>query len=172
MKLQVLATFALVAFASCRQEQASAARTGGPLESYLVATKPAGAKPVLAVRAEAKPGDEVVVEGRAKDFVDGRALMTIVDPSKSACDEAGPMDECPTPWDYCCDPPEEITAATAMVELRDASGIVKDGLKGFHGLDHMDTVVASGTLETDAAGNVTVVAKQIYVAKRPPVVKR
>ena len=55
MKLHVLATFAALALASCNQDKTAAARTGGPLESYLVGTKPAGAKPDGAKPAEAAP---------------------------------------------------------------------------------------------------------------------
>src|SRR5262245_27783252 len=72
----------------------------GALAPFYATSAPSGAQPVTAVRTSAKTGDEVVVRGRAKDFVEGRALVTIVDPSKPACDEAGPMDACPTPWDF------------------------------------------------------------------------
>jgi hypothetical protein len=166
-----LASIVLVlasSLAACSKSESAAApaTTTGPLAPHLLASAPANAKDVLAVRASAKPGDEVVVRGRVKDFVASRAVAVVIDPSKQACDEAGPMDDCPTPWDFCCDPPDEINAASIAVDVRDASGTIKQGLQGFAGLDHLDTLVAQGTLEVDPQGNPTVVAKSFYVEKR------
>jgi hypothetical protein len=107
-----------------------------------------------------------VVEARAKDFVAGRAALTVIDPSIRACDEGSPMDDCPTPWDFCCDPPEEIAGGTATVELRENGRVLAEDLQGFHGLDHLDTVVVRGTLEKDEVGNMTVVADALHVIER------
>ena len=136
-------------------------------DSYLLAGAPAGATPVLAMRANAKAGDDVVVQGRAKDFVDGRAAFTMFDPSHPACNEGSRMPDCETPWDLCCDDPREVANLSTTVEFRDANGVLKTGVQGFHGLDHLDDVFVAGKLEKDGAGNLTVVAKNFYFAKHP-----
>jgi hypothetical protein len=155
--------------AACGHEASDshAATTSGPLQAFYVATPPANAKSVLELRSAGKSGDEVVVRGRAKDFVGGLAAFTLVDSSMRACDEEGPMPDCETPWDFCCDPIDEVNKATTSVEIRDASGVVKQGAQGFAGLDHLDTVVAAGKLERDERGNMTVIAKSFSVEKRP-----
>jgi hypothetical protein len=132
-------------------------------EGFYLAVAPTGAHGVLETRAVARPGDSVVVAGRVMDFVEGRAALRMVDASLPACNEAGPMDDCPTPWDFCCDDPAELAQALAVVELRDAGGLVKSGLRGFHGLDHLKPLVVQGTLEQDADGNLTVAATGIHV---------
>lgn len=153
--------------AACGKSESAAASTAtGPLVAHRLATAPANAVDVVALRATAKPGDEVVVRGRVKDFVASRAVAIVIDPSKPACDEAGPMDDCPTPWDFCCDPADEINAASIAVDVRDDAGTIKQSLQGFAGLDHLDTLVAAGKLESDDKGNLTVVAKSFYFEKR------
>lgn len=173
-RIPLLCAALLVVPAACTQEASttpsgSSTPSNAALDAYYAATAPADAKPVLEVRKSAAPGDQVVVTGRAKDFVDGRAMVTLVDPSLRACSDPGdPMaDTCETPWDYCCIDPTEVAAATAAVEIRDETGVVKQGLQGFHGLDHLDTVTVTGTLQKDEAGNVTVVAKNLHVQKAP-----
>ena len=156
-----------LSFAACSTESAPKPAASGPLSAFIAPAAPADAKPVLAIRKNAAAGAEVSVVGRAKDFVSGRAAFTLIDSSLRACsDEGDPMqDSCETPWDYCCIDPEEVGAACATVELRDASGVIKSELKGVSGLDHLDTVDVNGVLEKDSAGNLTVVAKSFHVQK-------
>ena len=92
---------------------------------YLLTEEPSGGKGVLAVRKESRDGDEVVIVGRiggeAKPWVEGRAAFWIVDPSVKSCqDTAG--EDCPTPWDYCCIPREELRQAMATVKVVDGQG--------------------------------------------------
>jgi hypothetical protein len=159
LRLHTLSPLALLLFA-CTSESAPPPTSGAALDAFLAPRAIEGSRPVLAVRADAKSGDEVVIRGRAKDFVAGVAAFTIVDPTLIACsDEGDPMDgACKTPWDYCCIPGSEVAAASATVEFRDATGPVKDSAEGFRGLAHLDTVVVRGKVERDSSGNMTVVA--------------
>jgi hypothetical protein len=134
--------------------------------TFAVDARPSDAQPVLAVRANAKPGDQVVISGRVKDFVDGRAAFTLIDPSLPSCDEEGPMKTCDTPWDFCCTDIKVINQASATVELRDASGVLKTGLAGYRGFDHLTPTVVVGKLESDNAGNLLVAANQIWIGER------
>lgn len=167
MKLSRVVALPLVLtlLAACSAKQSESAG-GGALEAFYAATPPAAAKTVRELRASAKNGEEVVVVGRAKDFVGGLAALTLIDASKPACDEEGPMPDCPTPWDYCCNEPKDIAAVCTFVELRDSKGVVKQGLQGFHGLEHLDTVTVKGKLEIDDQGVPMVVAQSIAVTKR------
>jgi hypothetical protein len=49
------------------------------------------------------------------------------------------------------------------VEFRGANGVLAAAVRGFHGLDHLKTVVVSGRAEKDDAGNVVVVADSVHV---------
>lgn len=160
----------LVVLAACSSESAPAPSAGGgALEPFLAAKAEPGSVTVLAARASAKTGEELVLKGRVKDFVGGLAAFTLIDPSLRACsDEGDPMqDSCETPWDYCCIPGKEVAAACATVEFRDGAGVLKQPIEGFHGLGHLDTVVVRGTAELDPTGNLTLVAKSFSFTPNP-----
>lgn len=133
-----------------------------------LAAEPAGAAGVLAVRKDAKDGDDVVIVGRIggshKPFT-GKASFTIVDPSLKPCSENGEDDNCSTPWDYCCGcTPEQLKDATALVKFTDPAGdTYHDDAKALFGLKELQTVVVRGKLKRDAAGNLTVVASGLFV---------
>lgn len=165
-RFTALSLVALLACACSKEAQPVASSGGGALEVYYAATPATGAKSVRDLRATAKSGDEVVFVGRAKDFVDGRAAVTLIDASLPACDEAGPMPDCSTPWDFCCDDPKDVAAVCALVELHDAQGLVKQGLRGFHGLEYLDTVTVKGKFEAGEQGVPTIVAQSIAITKR------
>lgn len=151
---------------SCTKESAPAPATG-QLAAFVAPAAPADAKSVLDARKAATAGASVTIVGRAKDFVNGRAAFTLIDSSLRACsDEGDPMeDSCETPWDYCCIAPEEVMAACATIEMRDGAGVIKTGVRGVSGLDHLDTVYVDGVVEKDDAGNMTVIAKSFHVKK-------
>lgn len=139
------------------------------LAALFLKAEPQGARDVLAVRADAEPGDTVVVRGRLKDFVEGMAAFTLTDESKRPCGEPGdPMgDACKTPWDYCCIGADEIALATTAVELHGANGLVRESIEGVSGLDHLDVVVVEGKFERDDAGNTTVRATGLFKQAAP-----
>src|SRR5438067_1509941 len=120
---------------------------------YLLAAEPAGAKPVKEVRGAARDGDEVVVVGRiggsAKPWIEGRAGFLIVDPSFTPCSEKD-GDSCPTPWDYCCDPKEELVKGMATVKVVDDRGeTVPVDARRLLGVKELDTVVVRGRAKRD-----------------------
>src|SRR4051794_31021746 len=120
--------------------------TAAPVDAtpYKLATEPAGAKGVIAARAEAKDGDSVVVIGRiggsSKPFTAGRATFLIVDPSFK------PAMECKCPWDYCETPDADLKGGTATVKVVDAAGkTLTAGARDLFGIKELSTVVVSGT---------------------------
>lgn len=144
-------------------EQPSAAEVPADL---FVDTAPADSRSVSDVRASAKAGEEVVLRGkiggRDKPFVGEKAMFVVVDETMQPC----PPDEgCPTPWDYCCLPPDEIAAKSATIQVARDGKVLAKGLEGVHGLAPLAEVVVSGTV-TSTDGGLVVDAKRIHVAAR------
>ena len=113
-----------------------------------------------AVRADAAVDSEVVVTGRVRDFVEGFSVLKLIDLKLKSCRERS-GDNCPTPWDYCCDTPEDRRDNTITVEVHESGRPLRSTLKGVNGLDYLDKLVVRGTVSRDDAGNVTVVAGAI-----------
>ena len=162
-----LLVLALLCATACGPGESSAALPASDVpERFFLASAPQAARPVGEIVASARPGEEVVVTGRvggaAKVFVDGYAAFTIVAPRVQPCG-VGKMDECPTPWDYCCDSPEVMAANALSVELVADGQPLRANARGFHGLDHLKTVVVVGQVARDEAGNVRVLASGLHV---------
>ncbi|HSP41913.1 MAG TPA: hypothetical protein VLO11_03480, partial [Luteolibacter sp.] len=140
------------------------------LESVLNATPEGEAKAISEVKASAKPGDEVTVTGRimghVKPFVEGRAAFILADPSLITACSDNPGDECGTPWDACCDSPEDKKKAIATIQIVNADGrVLKQGLEGANGLANLATVTVSGQVAAGSAGDLLIVnASAIGVA--------
>jgi hypothetical protein len=150
--------------------RSAATAPGEALPAGLVlAAAPAGAKDVVAVRNAAKAGDEVVVRGRVggsrTPVVDGRATFQLVDASLKACGEGTAMDECKTPWDYCCSEPKEIAAHSATVQVVGPDGRpLRAALSGVGGLKPLSEVTVKGTVAKAAdSGSLVVNASGIYI---------
>lgn len=155
----------VVALTACSDREPVEPATAGtsPLaESFWLATPPADAAGVIEARALAEDGDPVTVTGRVSGYVDSRAQFKLTDASFQPCNER-PDDTCETPWDYCCEAPDELARATVVVEFHDDGALAKASLAGFHGFDYLKEVVVQGKTTTDEAGNVTVVATGLHV---------
>ncbi len=133
-------------------------------ERFWLAELPAGAVDVAAAHQSATDGTEIVVRGvvggSEEPFVEGLAAFTIVDPAEKSC--VGDGMGCATPWDYCCVDPATLAKASATIELHEGDVLLAARPRGFHGLDHLVTVVVSGTARRDAHGNLTVVARGLH----------
>lgn len=133
-------------------------------KKYLLDAEPAGAKGVLETRKQAKDGDEVVMVGRIagsqKPFVEGRASFSVTDLSVKPCE---PEEGCPTPWDCCCVPKEELLPATAQVKFEGGDGkTLGVGAKELLGVKELTVVVVRGKANRDEQGNLTVVASGLF----------
>ncbi|MDP1661918.1 MAG: hypothetical protein Q8L55_08370 [Phycisphaerales bacterium] len=136
--------------------------------SYFLAEAPADAKDIRAAKRSLKAGDKVVLIGRiggSEDpFVPERAIFTLVDKAMKTCDEGSDMDTCKTPWDYCCDPREQITANSAVVQIVGPDGQpLKAVLNGVKGLKPQATVTVVGTVSKAEGQNVVVNATGLFV---------
>lgn len=164
----LLAPAALLALAtSCGGETKSAAPVAPsgphPLDGYYLEAAPEGAIEVAALRG-LEDGATVTVRGDVQEFapVEGKAVLSLYDHALLSCDEIE-SDQCPTPWDFCCVPPEDIAKASALVEFRQEGKLVSADLGGFHGITHLSDIVVTGTLSLDDAGNAKIVASGLHV---------
>ncbi len=133
---------------------------------YLLATEPAAAQSILQVREESKQGDEVVLVGRiggdVNPWVEGRAAFSLVDLSAKACsDIAG--DNCPTPWDYCCETDKLVKGKTLIKLVGDDGKPVATDARELLGVKELDTLVVQGKAQRDDSGNLTILASKIFV---------
>ncbi len=140
---------------------------------YLLSEAPTGVKCVIEARKDSKDGDEVVVVGRIggnkNPWIEGRAGFWIIDPSFKPCNEKDD-DDCPTPWDYCCDSQEELRKGMATIKVVDRQGrtVAVDARK-LLGVKELQTVIVRGRAKRDSEGNLTILASGIY---RQPSVKK
>lgn len=138
---------------------------------FFVEKQPENAKDVSDVRKAGtlKVGDEVVLRGRIggskEPFVAGRAVFTLVGRGIKACNE-NPDDKCSTPWDYCCEPKEQILANAVTVQVTDAKGqVLRTEMKGRHGLKELTEIVVVGKVASADSKSLVLVASGAFVAK-------
>lgn len=131
---------------------------------------PDGPLEVAAAKQSAKEGDEIVIRGRIgggkHPFVNNRAMFQLVDSSVPTCDEKG-SDGCPTPWDYCCEPKDQVAAKSATVQVTDAEGKpLALNLDMPDGLQPQDTVIVKGKVaKKPNEATMIVTAAGIYVQR-------
>jgi len=123
--------------------------SSAPSQAWLLEAMPERAVDVAAAKQTAKVGDLVVVRGRIGGRLDpiskDSAVFVIVDPALHSCDQnAG--DTCATPWDYCCETPETMSANNATVQIVDVAGSPIAIDVQSVGLKPLDTVVVVGTV--------------------------
>ena len=96
---------------------------------------------------------------------DESRLHQLVDHTLPDCTALGGDDHCKTPWDYCCQSPEDMARGSATVEFHSGDKPIAGTAQGFHGIDHLSEVVVAGTLEIDEHGNLRVVATSVAAEK-------
>lgn len=156
----------LVLCPACGGSGPTSAKPKGAQAQLILATEPPGALGVRDARASARDGERIVVVGRiggdVKPWVEGRTAFVIVDSSLKPCNEI-PGDDCPTPWDYCCDT-DRLAAAKATVKFVDEKGRILAGSAQENlGVTELQTVVVQGTAKRDEAGNLVVLAQGLFV---------
>jgi hypothetical protein len=157
-----LAPFALFACGGDAPAKASLPKSDVP-ESFYLASAPANPTTPLLLRTQPHDGQVVSVRGRAMDFFNGLSAFRLIDSELKSCADAGEKDHCPTPWDYCCNDPKDVSAAVITVELKRDGQLLRSSVHGFHGLDHLMTVTVRGKLTQDASGNLTLAAEGLHV---------
>ncbi|MEM9016140.1 MAG: hypothetical protein AAGC68_03940 [Verrucomicrobiota bacterium] len=140
------------------------------IDAVLLSTSPADPTSVIEARKTAKPGDEIVVDGKiagtVKPFTEGFASLVLADKALRTC-ELNPDENCPTPWDACCVEPEELKASRLTIQILDETGRpVAQSLKGLNGLAELDPIVVSGFVdETSSEENLILNVTGLYLTK-------
>ena len=121
---------------------------------------------MIEARESTKNDDEVVLIGRIggseNPWIEGRAIFTLVDESLKSCDQI-PGDNCPAPWDYCCQT-DNIPTSSALIKIVDKNGeLVDTDARELLGVRELTQVIVKGTAQRDDAGNLTVLATRIFV---------
>ena len=161
---------ACILLAGCQEQGTSSTRDSETAPAtWLLASEPADARGVAQVKASVQEGDEVVLRGRIggrKDpMSDSAAVFTVMDLSVPHCGQL-PDDLCPTPWDYCCETPESITANAATIQVVDEAGSPVEGGADRYGLSALDEVIVVGTVgPRPGEGVLTVRASGVYRVK-------
>jgi len=167
-----------VALSSCSKNETTTTTTPGEggndsgiAETVITKTAPEGAVSVVDARAQAKPGDAITVRGKVggkiNSISDAAAILVLADEKAiTSCDDIH-GDECPTPWDYCCEESSKIAASTATIQLRDGDGkIVRSTLRGLSGLKELSHLVIAGTVDSTSTPEALIVnADKIHVEK-------
>lgn len=117
--------------------------------AWQLISAPADARTIAEVKPTAQEGDVVTVRGRiggrAQPLTADAPVFVMMDPAIPSCaDEPG--ENCPTPWDYCCEPRASITANSATVQLVDAEGNPIEADLTAAGFAPLDEVIVVGTI--------------------------
>ncbi len=141
MSLALGVGMAVFALAGCG-ESSSVSAGAGAEASWVLASEPEGALSVSAAKLTAVEGQTITVVGRIGGRVEPLSAdspaFVIVDLEVPHCGEMGEDDHCATPWDYCCEPTDNLRANSATVQILGDVGPVAGGL------EPMDEVVVVG----------------------------
>ena len=165
----LLSTLCLVSL-SCRDSNDPQPQGSARLpDSLFLTAAPDDIQTVSSLKEKASEGDDVVIKvvvgGRKKLFVNDRAVMTVIDATlDNPCTVED--DHCPTPWDYCCTPPEELLPNIASVQiLGDDNRPLAVDLSTVEKLKPLTTLVIQGTVGPRSDQNILVIhADGIFVA--------
>ncbi|SHJ39875.1 hypothetical protein SAMN02745181_1962 [Rubritalea squalenifaciens DSM 18772] len=150
---------------SAQSEQPQAS----PLENIVLKDEPTTAISIAEAKQKPTPGKEVTIKakviGRSAPIVDGLAVILVGDPEKLTSCDLMPDDHCTTPWDVCCDDPDEIKNHTATIQVLDKDGkLVKNSLRGIGGLKELSYLTISGVIdEKSSKDNLVINASGIYI---------
>lgn len=145
-----------------------AAPTTAAIPASLFTTEtPADVKSLLDAKTNASVGDEVTfaarIGGRVEPFTGSSAVFLVADEAIKTCTERH-GDGCPTPWDFCCEPKDNLMKNMATVQIVDADGKPLAGsAKGLHGLDPEATIIVTGSVVTVDGPTFVVNATRIHV---------
>ncbi len=128
---------------------------------------PDAAPDVADAKKGLKKGDTVVLKGRIggskSPFVKERAVFTVVGRGIKACNEI-PGDTCKFPWDYCCDPRDQILANSATIQIVDAKGApLRTDIKGRWEIKELSELIVVGTVAEVRGDAIVVNATGVHV---------
>ena len=107
---------------------------------------------------------EGFIGGMKNPFTANRAVFVLGDDSLETCDEI-PGDNCPTPWDACCEDRRKIVNSTMSVQVIDHNGTIIDGtLEGVGGIEAGKRVKVKGRVSNQSTAQAFILkAEQIQL---------
>lgn len=150
----VVAVTALSALALTGCEKAPDAMAEADAPEWISSTVPDAALGVSDVKKVAQEGDTVTIVGRIggrrEPFTEGAAVFILVDSGLPACSDIE-GDNCRTPWDYCCETKESMTANSATIQVlgEDGAPLAVEMTNYFEPLDEVVVVGTVGPRPTD-----------------------
>lgn len=138
----------LLQLSACSEQTAdTSASEASAQAAWVLDSEPADASPVSVVKSTAAEGDTVVLRGRIGGRMEpmsaGSPVFTVVDLAVPHCGQI-PGDNCPTPWDYCCEPAESMAANTATIQIVSADGRPLNTSPADEGFEPLDEVIVVG----------------------------
>jgi hypothetical protein len=132
----------------------------------MITEPPANAVAVGHAKQTATEGEIVVVHGilggRKDPISKDTAMFVLVDPEVDNPCTIGD-EHCPTPWDYCCTPKEQLTEGMATVLLVGENGAPLSIDLQQYGLKPLDRITVTGTVGPRPAPQVlTIQASSLY----------
>lgn len=108
--------------------------------------------------------NELIVEGfiggRREPFSKNRASFILGDNSLQTCDKI-PVDNCPTPWDACCEDRKKIISGCLNVQIKDEnSSLIRGNLNGVGGLSPGVKIKIKGIVDSSSLPNSMVLNVQ------------
>ena len=167
----ILLSLILIFYSSCSDDSSAVDNEGEKAslpQGFIVESGLGDALSVNDVRKNISSSKELVVEGfiggRKKPFTENSAVFILGDHSLETCDEKD-NDNCPTPWDVCCEDRKKVAESTMSVRLLDANGSLQVGtLEGVAGLKAGAKIKVKGSLdEKSSTRSLIINAKNIQV---------
>ncbi len=165
-----LAVTALLGLSGCGDQATNntpSASGAGATPSWLMNDRPSEWLEVGAAKQTVEAGQTVTLRGRIggrdNPIASDSAAFIIVDVSIPSCaDIEG--DNCPKPWDYCCEPRESLAANTATVIVLEEDGTHTGVNLIDAGFSPLDEVIVTGTV--DARPNQSVLTVRATAVHR------
>jgi hypothetical protein len=120
------------------------------------------AEAITALKTKANPGEAVLLVGKVmgmmEPFVPNRAAFVLGDEEVLVSCDMNEGDQCPTPWDVCCEDPDAIRAGTATIQVVDENGsVLKQEIRGVNGLKELSRMRVQGVVAPQSSAEVLII---------------
>ena len=169
-------TAALLTGCSGKEDQAPiTTEVKDSLPSHFFTTeRPANVNDLVAVKKDAKAGDQVTflarIGGRKQGtFVSTLSMMIVADPNLLSCELMADDDHCDTPEDYCCEDPMALTQGLGTIRfMKNETETFPFSVESEGGMEILKYVVVKGKVhDINENGLFIVDAEKVWVGGAP-----
>ena len=151
--------------AACGGEAGPALESDAAGAAFALNVDPGEARSIVQAKAAGPGADIVVLQGRVQDLTRDFAILKLMDTALHYCGEVNAKG-CPTPWDYCCDTPDDRRAHELLVEFRGPDGAPVETV-GLPDTRLLDLIKVRGKLTKNEFGSLVFVADGFWKVSRP-----